>query len=145
MLSYIINWNTGNKLHWNYNENIILFKKMLLKMPSIKQRPFYRSPCVNTAVVRDMDQCPRQCHPNNPCLHLHYREQMTSWYDSGYLDLETSTLRDNRLGFVHDDVIKWKHSPRYCQLCGEFTGPRWIPHTKASDAELWCFLWSEPE
>ena len=26
-------------------------------------------------------------------------------------------------------------------LCGEFTGPRWIPHTKASDAELWCFLW----
>ena len=27
-------------------------------------------------------------------------------------------------------------------LCGEFTGPRWIPHTKASDAELWCFLWS---
>ena len=26
--------------------------------------------------------------------------------------------------------------------CGEFTGPRWIPHPKASDAELWCFLWS---
>ena len=30
-------------------------------------------------------------------------------------------------------------------LCGEFTGPRWIPRTKASDAELWCFLWSVPE
>ena len=29
-------------------------------------------------------------------------------------------------------------------LCGEFNGPRWIPHTKASDAELWCFLWSAP-
>ena len=27
-------------------------------------------------------------------------------------------------------------------LCGEFTGDRWIPHTRASDAELWCFLWS---
>ena len=27
-------------------------------------------------------------------------------------------------------------------LCGEFTGHRWIPHTKARDAELWCFLWS---
>ena len=27
-------------------------------------------------------------------------------------------------------------------LCGEFTGPRWIPRTKASDAKLWCFLWS---
>ena len=30
-------------------------------------------------------------------------------------------------------------------LCGEFTGPRWILRTKASDAELWCFLWSTPE
>ena len=29
-------------------------------------------------------------------------------------------------------------------LYGEFTGPRWIPRTKASDAELWCFLWSAP-
>ena len=26
-------------------------------------------------------------------------------------------------------------------LCGEFTGPRWIPHTKASDAELWMNEW----
>ena len=30
-------------------------------------------------------------------------------------------------------------------LCREFTGPRWIPRTKASDAELWCFLWSASE
>ena len=26
-------------------------------------------------------------------------------------------------------------------LCGEFTGHRWVPLKKASDAELWCFLW----
>ena len=30
-------------------------------------------------------------------------------------------------------------------LCWEFTGPRWIPHTRTSDAELWCFLWSASE
>ena len=30
-------------------------------------------------------------------------------------------------------------------LCGEFTGHRWIPRTKASDTELWCFLWSASE
>ena len=30
-------------------------------------------------------------------------------------------------------------------LCRKFTGDRWIPRTKASDAELWCFLWSAPE
>ena len=30
-------------------------------------------------------------------------------------------------------------------LCEKFTGPRWIPRTKASDAELWCFPWSASE
>ena len=30
-------------------------------------------------------------------------------------------------------------------LCGKFTGPRWISRTKASDAELWCFLWFTSE
>ena len=30
-------------------------------------------------------------------------------------------------------------------LCGYFTGHQWIPLTKASDAELWCVLWSAPE
>ena len=30
-------------------------------------------------------------------------------------------------------------------LCGDFTGQRWISLTKASDAQLWCFLLSTPE
>ena len=30
-------------------------------------------------------------------------------------------------------------------LRGEFTGLRWIPRTKVSDAVLWCFLWSAPK
>ena len=30
-------------------------------------------------------------------------------------------------------------------LCGEFTGHQWSPRTKASDAELWWFLWSAHE
>ena len=30
-------------------------------------------------------------------------------------------------------------------LCEETTGHWWIPLTKASDAELWFFLWSPPE
>ena len=37
--------------------------------------------------------------------------------------------------YCHDGVIKWKHFPCH----------RWIPCTKASDMELWCFLWSAPE
>ena len=30
-------------------------------------------------------------------------------------------------------------------LWGESIGDQWIPLTKASDAELWYFLWSAPE
>ena len=40
----------------------------------------------------------------------------------------------------HDDVIKWKHFRVTGPLCGEFTGHRRIPLTKACDAELWCFI-----
>ena len=43
----------------------------------------------------------------------------------------------------HDDVIKWKHFPRYWPFVRGIH--RWIPRTKDGDAELWCFLWSTPE
>ena len=56
--------------------------------------------------------------------------------------------------------ISWRHNPRFGAvlhllrspsthgniirvtgpLCGEFTDDRWIPQTKAIDAELWCFF-----
>ena len=46
---------------------------------------------------------------------------------------------------THDDVIKWKHFPRNWPFVRGIHRSRWIPHTKASDAELWCFLWSASE
>ena len=45
---------------------------------------------------------------------------------------------------LHGDDIKWTHFRIAGLLRGEFTGHRWIPRTKASEAELWCFLWSAP-
>ena len=42
----------------------------------------------------------------------------------------------------HDDVIKWKHFPRYWPFV---LGIHRSPLTKASKAELWCFLLSAPE
>ena len=42
-------------------------------------------------------------------------------------------------------ITWWRHQMETGPLCGEFTCPRWIPRTKASDAELWCFLGSVPE
>ena len=67
------------------------------------------------------------------------------WVNNRY----TGALRHHRAhydGFVmlwssdimlldrHDDVIKWKHFPRYWPFV------RGIPRTKASDTELWCFV-----
>ena len=40
------------------------------------------------------------------------------------------------------DVVKWKHFHVIGPLWGESIGDRCIPLTKASDAELWHFLWS---
>ena len=47
--------------------------------------------------------------------------------------------------YQHDDVIKWKHFPRYWPFVRGIHRSRWNNRTKASDAELWCFLWSAPE
>ena len=46
---------------------------------------------------------------------------------------------------IHDDVIKWKYFPCYWPFVPGIHWSRWIPRTKASDAELWCFLWSMAE
>ena len=43
-----------------------------------------------------------------------------------------------------DGVIKWKQFLRYWPFVRGFTGHRWNPRAMASDAELWCFLWSAP-
>ena len=48
----------------------------------------------------------------------------------------------NKNTLCHDDVIKWKHFRVTGPLCGEFTGHRWIPLTKAGDAELFFCAWT---
>ena len=71
---------------------------------------------------------------------LHSRDHRASWKING----QVYRLANNVNSW-------WCHRietvPRYWpfKLCVEFTGQRWIPRTKASDAELWCFLWSAPE
>ena len=45
----------------------------------------------------------------------------------------------------HDGVIMCKHFPVAGPFWWESTGNRWIPFTKAGDADLSRFLWSAPE
>ena len=40
----------------------------------------------------------------------------------------------------------WRHQMEiFSVLLAICAGHQWTPHTKASDAKLWCFLWSAPE
>ena len=75
-----------------------------------------------------------QCFINEISLKCSWRSSSKVFIGSGNL-LTTNS---------HDGVIKLKHFPRYWP-CGEFTAHRWIPLTKAIDAELWCFLWYAPD
>ena len=36
-------------------------------------------------------------------------------------------------------TLRWKHFPHHCPFVPGIHRPRWIPRTKASDAELCCF------
>ena len=65
---------------------------------------------------------------------------------SPHIDVTNVSPRDHfsyrpySCALPHDAVSKWKQFPRYWPpWCREFTGHRWIPLSKASDAGLWFF------
>ena len=74
---------------------------------------------------------------------------MSVWIWAEWQDLVCMT--ETCCGHTHNKTWRCKYrmmtpSNRkiFCgtgHLCGEFTGHRWFPRTKASDAELWCYLW----
>ena len=84
--------------------------------------------------------CPRQTWG----LALHFGKQHCTKnvaLTTIYRGIETRAHKPR----VHDDVIKWKHFPRYWPFVrGIHRSPVNCPH-KGNDAELWCFLWSAPE
>ena len=79
-----------------------------------------------------------------PIICYHYKEFIQQTWFTIY-EYKRWLQKQSNIHNNHDDVPKWKHFPLTGHLCGEFTGHRWIPHTKASDAKLWCWFWSAPE
>ena len=92
------------------------------------------APCQSCDVAVMINDNDARC-PVNPWLN----------YDQCLYTLAVLCSESHTLGKRHDDVMKWKLFRVTGHLCGEFTGPRWIPHIKTSDAELWWFLWSASE
>ena len=114
-------------LHWNqYNPRL---KSFIIKSHIV----WYKWPPPSMTSIYPLDVmhglCPYRFNMPTPPLFLANYSLIYGCYQSS----------------AHDDVIKWKHFRLTGHLCREFTGPRWIPPTKASDAELWCFLWSASE
>ena len=48
------------------------------------------------------------------------------------------------ISYFQDDVMKWKYVPPYWPFVRGIHQSLVNSPTKASDAELWCFLWSAP-
>ena len=97
----------------------------------------------------------RHAHPVG-LLHQHWnnltiapvpvKQPWRIWLKRSHRSLRNSyNHNETRHSKPHDDVIKWKHFPRTWPFVRGIHRSRWIPHTKASDAELWCFLWSASE
>ena len=72
----------------------------------------------------------------------HCNDATKHWGLSAYISL-TNQFPRIQCEQDNDDVIKWKHLPRYWPFVRGIH--RWITLTKASDAELWCFLWCSSE
>ena len=106
---------------------------------------------------------PFMCHVIWAVFATRYARTFVRSEDSGPFVRRTSRMKKTSVRentYVRNGPVEYAQSHGDCimmtssngnifrvtgHLCGEFTGRRWIPHTKASDAELWCILWSALE
>ena len=56
-------------------------------------------------------------------------ESMLHWPWERFWQITTAITVGGIVHSIHDDVIKWKHFPRYWPFVREFTGLLWIPRT----------------
>ena len=149
----IVNWNHRNTLQWNSNRNSHIFiqensyENAVCKIVVILCRPQYVNVNIHCYYSNIWDRSRRYLTkiPMRSCA----KQQMSSAYF--HVCFWSSSHYDFLVVFAPSFCIIMMTSSSgnifrvTGLLCGEFTGPRWIPRTKASDADLWCFLWSAPE
>ena len=111
---------------------------------SVKDVMLFRIHAIDQSVI----ECPSLPFPVLPCRYRPMEDPCfksqthnTNSHCTSLPFLKSLVLRfsSSRKLCHHNDVIKWKDFPRYWPFV------RGIHSTKASDAELWCFLWSAPE
>ena len=163
----IVNWASRNKLRWNISGNSCIliqenpFQNAIWKMVAI----LFQLQCVNW--LRHICELGHQSLGYWLVLIPHQAMVNTDWVKGHFSTkpLSEPTLDLLTIGPMHiSHFSQWYYNNadgsclvKYMMtssngnlfrvtgpLCGEFTGLQWIPRTKASDAELWCFLWSAP-
>ena len=81
---------------------------------------------------------------------FHYIE---CWDVSGLADIQAQSEAFTYLYSVGDgatqfecqtDIMMTSSNGSIFRVTGPLCGDRWIPCTKANEAELWCFLWFAP-
>ena len=91
-------------------------------------------------------------------LQASIRPRCSMGFQSGKLTIDVGDVEITMMMIKRYCMSQWSWRCRYMMtssngnifrvtglFCGEFNGDRWIPRTKASDAALWCFLWSAPD
>ena len=130
----VVNSDLRNKLRWNLKRNSYIFRKenafenVVCEMAAILSLLLYITSILKYSV--------RYSYINQPKwtrLFLLYSLGLPHWRwsDSGWYGMLTSS--NGNIFYVTGPLRR------------ESIGNRWIPLTKASDAELWYFLWSAPE
>ena len=143
------------KLQSKLTPNIVAHLSNALSVHPKPSPTLYISPCTS------MNQLPRQSNSAwQPIYSFRFFKSLsaamnTSIYSFSHMSQMWVSMSERRIACdvhtkkrksaEHDDVIKWKHFPRHWPFVRGIHRSRWIPRTKASDAELWCFLWSPPE
>ena len=97
--------------------------------------------------LRSASDCQSICTLNND---QRAWESSSSWLDVIWMEMTASQDTALYWWLRVQDCSWWRHQiekkkSALLAFVRGFTGHWWIPLTKASDAELWCFIWSAPE
>ena len=94
-------------------------------------------------IIHTQHDCPSQMNTNLMIRVTKLTRPLICCCQSSHL---RSFVRDNHAGSVYMMTSSNRNIFRVTGLMwGESIGHLWIPLTKASDVDLWCFLWSAPE
>ena len=129
--SYVLSEMPEASDNWGHNTNLL--KKMEPYRPILNRNSWLIFPWMKIRLVIILPLIMRLIFINK----MHITRTLNWVIDSVVFILQTEHMLPFRYMMTSSNGNIFRVTGH---LCGKFTGPRWIPRTKASDAELWCFL-----